>query len=143
MFFFWSFDLLSIYSHKYLLFGVYFSLHQRNTVYKYKLQRKHERDTNRSTFSRASDINFEKSYFIRRVKIAYQQLLVFLSFLITFLKVIEQPSCRGVNLKRHNNFYFSTRLTKIVWCVKSQTWLLIYLSWIVSLLQITPSRCTL
>ena len=33
-------DLLLINSTKYLLFGVYFSLYQRNTVYEYKLQRK-------------------------------------------------------------------------------------------------------
>ena len=35
-----SHDLLLIKSSEYLLFRVYFSLHQRNTVYKYKLQRK-------------------------------------------------------------------------------------------------------
>ena len=33
-------DLLLIKSSKYLLLGVCFSLNQRNTVYKYKLQRK-------------------------------------------------------------------------------------------------------
>ena len=40
IFFSWTFDLLLINSNKYLLLEVYFSLHQRNTVYKYKLQRK-------------------------------------------------------------------------------------------------------
>ena len=34
------FDLLLINSSKYFWFGVYISLHLRNTVYKYKLQRK-------------------------------------------------------------------------------------------------------
>ena len=35
-----SHDLLLIKPSKYLLFGVHFSLHQRNAVYQYKLQRK-------------------------------------------------------------------------------------------------------
>ena len=39
-FFSGTFDLLLINYSKYFLFRVNFSLHQRNTVYKYKLQRK-------------------------------------------------------------------------------------------------------
>ena len=74
-----SHDLLLIKSSKYLLFGVYFSLHQRNNVCKYERQRKPiVRDTNRFVF-------FNK-----------------------------QPFRKGVNLKRLNNFFFSTALTNIV-----------------------------
>ena len=67
---------------KYLLFRVYFSLHQRNTVYKYKLQT----DISRYTFSLASYTDVENFYFFScRVKIA-QQLLILLGFISTFFK---------------------------------------------------------
>ena len=78
-FFSWVFDFLLIIYGKYLLFGVYFSVYQRNTIYKYRLQRKPTIDTSRYTFSLASDIAVEKSYFFScSVKIPCQQLLIFL-----------------------------------------------------------------
>ena len=40
IFFSWTFDLFLINSSNYFLFVIYFSLNQRNTVYKYKLQKK-------------------------------------------------------------------------------------------------------
>ena len=70
-----SHDLL-IKSSKYLLFGVYFSLHQRNTVYKYKLRRKPivkeiQIDLH---FHLPLILILKKSIFSCRVKILYQQL---------------------------------------------------------------------
>ena len=48
----------------YLLFGVYFSLYQRNNVLKYKVQRRPVvKDTNRYKFSLVSDdTDLEKSW---------------------------------------------------------------------------------
>ena len=85
---------------KYLLFEVYFSLHQRNTVYKYSLQRK--------TIIKEIQIDLhfhlplililKSLFFPYRVKIPYQQfLIIFFSFMKTFLKVIKQPFSRSVN----------------------------------------------
>ena len=58
----WIFDLPLINSSRYLLFGVYFSLHQKNTVCKYQLQRKsilneEQRDIH---FHFVSDTDFQK-----------------------------------------------------------------------------------
>ena len=58
-----TFDLLLINTSKLLLFGVYFSVHKRDTVCKYKLQSKPIIDTSRYTFSLDSDIDVEKSNF--------------------------------------------------------------------------------
>ena len=82
IFFSRTFDLLLINSSKYLLFGVYFSLHQKNTVCKYKLQR-------RPIIKLKTDMHFHLSLILMlknpvlkpcflscRVKISYQQLLI-------------------------------------------------------------------
>ena len=49
--------------------------------------------------------------FLCRIKIPYQQLLIFLSFINTFLKATKQPFRRGVIL---NYVFFSTLLGDIV-----------------------------
>ena len=72
-----SHDLLLIKPSKYLLFGVYFWLHQRNAVYQHKLQRKP------IVKEMQLDLNFHLPlimilknpiFFSSRVKISYQQL---------------------------------------------------------------------
>ena len=73
---FLNFYHLLINSSKYLSFGVYSSLHQRNIAYKIQTPKEtnHKTDTNRFTFSLASDIEFEKScFFLCRVKNPNQQ----------------------------------------------------------------------
>ena len=93
--FFLTFYLLLINLCKYLI-GVYFSLHQRNTLYKYKLRRKV------MVKKIQIDMHFHLSkililrnpvvffccflFFSSRVKIPYQQLLIFFGFMDTFLK---------------------------------------------------------
>ena len=59
------------------------------------------------------------------------------------LKVIQQLFCRDVKLINVLWFFFSTSLTIIVWCIKSQTHLFIYLPSIVSFFQTPPSGCDL
>ena len=66
-----SYDLLLIKPSEYLFFSVYFSLHQRNMVYKYKLQRKPIVKEMQFTFSLFSDIDFEKSYFFFQVELKF------------------------------------------------------------------------
>ena len=99
IFFSWTFDLLLFSSNKYLLFGVYFSLHQWNIVHKYKRQPVIKRDTNRYTFSLSSDTNVEKSYFFHvELKFLISNFLFFSVSWTHSLKVIKQPFRRGLNL---------------------------------------------
>ena len=53
----------------------------------------------------------------------------------------EQES--DLNCQFLNDFFFSTPLRDIIWCIKSQTRSFIYLSTIVSFFQIPLSRCAL
>ena len=78
-----SYYLLLIKSGTISLFGVYFS-HIKETLNIDTNSRETNcrRDRNRFTFSLASDIGFEKC----RVKILYQQLLIFLSFMNTLFE---------------------------------------------------------
>ena len=138
-FFSWTFDLILINSSKfiYLLFLVCSSLHRRNTVYKYKLRRKPiMKEIQAHIFS--FDIE-QSNYCHVELKCLISNFSFFSVLWTHFLKLIKQPFRRGVNLI----FFFSIPLTNIVWCIKSQTCLLIYLSSIVSFFQITPSACAL
>ena len=68
IFFSWTFDLLLINSIRCLLFGFYFSLHQRSWKNSHKIK------TKRYAFSLLSDTDAEKSlFFYVEVKIPYQQ----------------------------------------------------------------------
>ena len=121
----------------YLLFLVCSSLHRRNTVYKYKLRRKPiMKEIQAYIFS--FDVE-QSNYFHVELKFLISNFSFFSVLWTRFLKLIKQPFRRGVNLI----FFFSIPLTNIVWCIKSQTCLLIYLLSIVSFFQITPSACAL
>ena len=146
MFFSWIFDLLFINSSKNLLFGVYFSLHERNTALKHKLQRKLvmkeiQIDIHFQYFYFSLILMFKNLFFFFasvfvfcwgffpcRVKIA-QQLLIFLGYFEDLWTSITSQYI----------FFFSTQLRDIAWCIKIQTRLFICLSSIVSFSQITPS----
>ena len=119
-----TFDLLLINSSKYLLFGVYISRHHRNTVYKYKLQRKSiMNEIQTDTLFHFCLILMLKNpgFFSCRVKILYQQLLIFLSF-ITLVYIVSlfhehifKSNKAAISQKcepqsRPNNFFFSSPL---------------------------------
>ena len=82
---FLNFYHLLINSSKYLSFGVYSSLHQRNIAYKIQTPKEtnHKTDTNRFTFSLASDIEFEKSCFF------YVELKILINNFLNFSKLHE------------------------------------------------------
>ena len=69
------------------MFGVYFSPHQRN-IYVNTISIEHQRNyktkTKRYTFSLNFDTDVEKSCFLCRVNIPYQQFSTFLSFMNIF-----------------------------------------------------------
>ena len=86
-----SHDLLLIKSSKYLLFRVYLLRHQRNTAYKYKLQRKPivkeiQIDLH---FHLLLILILKNSIFLSRVKIPYQQLLIFLSVIKDVIELVS------------------------------------------------------
>ena len=77
------------------MLGVYFPIHQFNIEFNYKIhktpiEKEIQTDIHFYTLSLVSgiDIDVEKSsFFSRRAKIPYQQLLIFLSFMKIFFKI--------------------------------------------------------
>ena len=82
IFFSGTFDLILINSSRYLLSGVYYSPHHRNIVSKYKLQRKPI--IKKQAFSLVSFMKKTNILKVKKLKIPYEQSLIFTSFMNTF-----------------------------------------------------------
>ena len=147
LFFSWTFDLLLISFNWYLLFGLYFSLHQRNIVCKYKLQRKPIMKL------KQEGIHFHLLLILMLKNTFFNAELKFLNnfFSISwthFLKIIKLPFWKGVNLNRvlkKRSYYYVLIiffLSASLMCKKSNSFVYIFVV-NCQFFQITPTRCAL